>query len=291
MGTCILMPTNVTLDTQNALAGLRKWQLERDDSNTIYPHRVYRDKEGKIYSSVTHILNQTAPKEQKDALERWLSRPNSSAERDLAAQRGTYAHNHAEYILKTTAKLARQTANKRGVWTTGGDCLERAPSKITAWAMQKAIRNAPKVNFSASGYARGLRTFIETNVTAIHAVEFSIHYTPNAIHTGKNPIHGFAGTCDCMVDIQGEGPFIVDWKTSQNKRTEEMYESYKDQLGAYSLGLTRLTDIQPKGAVVVCARRSGEPDVKFLNDIQLKHHQQNYLERFSQYLGSLDLDD
>ena len=61
MGTCILMPTNVILDTQNALAGLRKWQLERDDSNTIYPHRVYRDNEGKIYSSVTHILNQTAP--------------------------------------------------------------------------------------------------------------------------------------------------------------------------------------------------------------------------------------
>ena len=111
----------------------------------------------------------------------------------------------------------------------------------------------------------------------------------SAIHNGKNPIHGFAGTCDCMVDIQGEGPFIVDWKTSQNKRTEEMYESYKDQLGAYSLGLTRLTDIQPKGAVVVCARRSGEPDVKFLNDIQLKHHQQNYLERFSQYLSNLSL--
>ena len=143
MGTCTLMPTNVGVDTQNALAGLHKWNLERDDSNTIYPHRVYRDNKDNVYISVTHILSQTAPQEQKDALERWLNRPNSYEERDMAAKRGTYAHAHAEYILKTTAKLARQTANSRGVWTTGGDCLERAPSKITAWAMQKAIRNAP----------------------------------------------------------------------------------------------------------------------------------------------------
>ena len=132
MGTCVLMPTNVVLDTQNALAGLHKWNLERDDSNTEYPHRVYRDNKDNVYISVTHILSQTAPQEQKDALERWLNRPNSYEERDMAAKRGTYAHAHAEYILKTTAKLARQTANSRGVWTTGGDCLERAPSKITA---------------------------------------------------------------------------------------------------------------------------------------------------------------
>ena len=106
MGTCILMPTNVGVDTQNALAGLGKWQLERDDSNTEYPHRIYRDNKSNIYISVTHILGQTAPQEQKDALERWLNRPNSYEERDMAAKRGTFAHAHAEYILKTTAKLA-----------------------------------------------------------------------------------------------------------------------------------------------------------------------------------------
>ena len=89
MGTCILMPTNVTLDTQNALAGLHKWNLERDDSNTEYPHRVYRDNKDNVYISVTHILGQTAPQEQKDALERWLNRPNSYEERDMAAKRGT----------------------------------------------------------------------------------------------------------------------------------------------------------------------------------------------------------
>ena len=48
MGTCILMPTNVTLDTQNALAGLRRWNLKRDDSNEAFHHRDYRDDKGNV---------------------------------------------------------------------------------------------------------------------------------------------------------------------------------------------------------------------------------------------------
>jgi len=43
-------------DSQNALAGLRRWTLERDDSG---PHRVYRDESGVSYASVTHILKET----------------------------------------------------------------------------------------------------------------------------------------------------------------------------------------------------------------------------------------
>jgi hypothetical protein len=113
-------------------------------------------------------------------------------------------------------------------------------------------------------------------------VEFSIHYTP------KYSTQGFAGTCDCMVDIQGEGPYIVDWKTSRNKRSEEMYAQFKDQCGAYALGLTSLTGIQPKGAAIVVARRSGEPEVKMLNEIDLMAAKERYLDRFRQYLVALN---
>ena len=144
-------------DSQNALAGLRRWTLERDDSG---PHRVYRDKRGNTYASVTHILKETSPQWQKDALDRWLERPTAPAERDLACQRGTLAHDHAEYVLKTAAKLARNSANKRGSWRTGDDGLERAPKGITTWALEKAIQGAPRVSWSASGYARGLRSWI-----------------------------------------------------------------------------------------------------------------------------------
>ena len=294
MGTCILMPTNVTLDAQNALAGLRKWKLVRDDSNEEFPHRVYRDNKGNVYSSVTHILNETAPKEQKDALERWSNRPNSALERDNACTRGHLAHSHAEYLLKTSAKLSRQVTNKKGIWSTTGDGLERCPPKITTWALQKSVNSAPKVAWSASGYARGLRGFILERISAIHAVEFSIHYTPKtAIHGKKSAIHGFAGTCDCLVDVyengHSTGPYILDWKTSQNKRTEQMYQQYYDQLGAYSLGLERLTGLQAKGGIIVCARRSGPPDVKVLDRLQLMASEDRFRTRFSEYLAMLDL--
>ena len=91
-----------------------------------------------------------------------------------------------------------------------------------------------------------------------------------------------------MVDIQGEGPYIVDWKTSRNKRSEEMYAQFKDQFGPNALGLTSLTGIQPKGAAIVVARRSGEPEVKVLNEIDLMAAKERYLDRFRQYMVALN---
>ena len=132
-----LNPSMRTMDRQNALSKLGKRSLERDDSQTIYPHRIYRDKEGSIYHSITHILSQTAPKEQKEALEKWLERPTSHQDRDVACERGTLMHNHAEYLLKTASKLARNSANRRNVWKTGQDGLERCPKAITKWALEK----------------------------------------------------------------------------------------------------------------------------------------------------------
>ena len=42
---------------QDALARLREWKLERDDSGDF---RVYRDTEGNVYHSVIDILQETA---------------------------------------------------------------------------------------------------------------------------------------------------------------------------------------------------------------------------------------
>ena len=286
------MPTNVGLDTQNALAGLGKWRLERDDSQADFPHRVYRNNEGEVFASVTHILGETAPQHQKDALERWQERPTSGVEREVAATRGTLAHNHAEYLLKTAAKLGRQSANKKGVYRTSADGLERMPSKICSWAIQKAISSAPRVSWSAAGYARGLRSWIEGNITNIHAVEFSIQYVPteNEAIAGLN---GWAGTCDCLADVCSlgsdisEGPILIDWKTSQNKRSDELYVSYYDQLGAYSLGLTQNTGLKARGGLVVCARRSGAPDVKYLDQQDLFLAETRFMQRFRDFRKQL----
>ena len=259
-------------DTQNALAGLRRWTLVRDDSG---PHRVYRDKRGNTYASVTHILKETSPQWQKDALDRWLERPSAPAERDIACQRGTLAHDHAEYVLKTAAKLARNSANKRGSWRTGDDGLERAPKGITSWAIEKAIQGAPRVSWSASGYARGLRAWLGENVTAIHAIEFSIH----------DP-RGWAGTADALLDVGGT-LCIADWKTSVNARSEEMLANYICQAGAYSLGLRHLTGIQAEAGAVVIARRSGAPEVRMLNKWELRGAEQEFLDRLARYYEEL----
>ena len=273
MGTYIYEPLMGTLDKQDALAGLRKWQLDRDDSQTLYPHRIYRDNKKNVYHSVTHILKETASQDSKDALERWLQRPNSYTERDIACERGKLAHSHAEFLLKHAAQLARKNANKRGIWRTGSDGLERCPSNVTKWALKKAAENAPKVGFSASGYARGLRRTILERVTAIHAVEFSVH----------NPEHGYAGTADALIDIDGTGPYICDWKTAKEARSEVMINQFCCQLGAYSLALERLTGIRPQYGAVIIARRSGAPQIKLLSTLELRGAEAWFLERNAQF--------
>jgi hypothetical protein len=259
-----------TLDKQNALASLRKWTLIQDNSG---PYRVYRDGNDNIYHSVTHILKETAEPHTKDALEKWLQRPDSPLERDIACERGRLAHANAEFILKLAAKFSRQNANKRGIWRTGDDGLERCPKKVTQWALQKAAESAPRVNWSASGYARGLRSFILERVTAIHAVEFSVYKEG----------FGFAGTADALLDIDGKGPFIVDWKTAKEARSDDMINQFCHQLGAYSLGLKSLTGIQAKYGAVVVARRSGKPQIKILSELEMRGSESIFLDRVDRY--------
>ena len=81
-------------NTQDTLAALRKWRLERDDTG---PFRVYRDAKGTVYASVTHILKETSD---QTGLERWAARlgpVEATSQRNVAANRGNLAHSQAEY--------------------------------------------------------------------------------------------------------------------------------------------------------------------------------------------------
>jgi len=263
--------------TQDALAGLRKWRLERDDESDP-GGRVYRDKAGTVYHSVTRILSATAPEHQQKALQRWLERPDSERDRAMAAERGTQAHNHAEFLLKTARKLAANAANKRSAWSVSpSDGLMRPPSAITAWALQRAIQGAPRPAWSASGFARGLRHWIEGNVTAIHAVEFSIYHPA-----------GFAGSADGLLDVGGTLS-VVDFKTTkasahQNSDSKEArLHSYRHQLGGYSLGLRHLTGINVPQGVIVTARRTGAPEITVLSEAELRLAEEAFLERVERY--------
>ena len=278
------------LDRTNALAALRRSALVRDDSG---PQRIYRDAAGTIYFSVTTILSATAD---KSALEGWAKRQDAiygagaaEQDRNTAATRGTQAHNQAEFLLKTTNKVARAVANKRGSLRLDPYGLPHIPTPVFKWAMGRTLPGVPPVSLSAKGYAKSLLGWITENVTQCHASEFSIHHPA-----------GFAGTADALLSIAPEhlnhhgahsslhgAPLLIDFKTSANRRSPEMLADYTLQLGAYSLGLEHLTDIQVPGALIVVARRVGPPDVTFIDRDQLVLAQDGYLARCRQFFESI----
>ena len=93
--------------------------------------------------------------------------------------------------------------------------------------------------------------------------------------------------CDALVDLDGTGPFIVDWKStgkSIHKSNESQLHNYRAQTGAYSLMLNHRTGIQAIGGAVVVARRSGSPTVELLNLDELKKQEDLFLERCADYL-------
>jgi len=260
------------------LSHLATWTLERDDVSD--PNgRIYRDTKGNIYHSVTRILKETS--DSKAALEAWVARlgvDKATQERDTAAERGTRTHNAAEYVLRTAKRMAEATAKKKGSGYTSKEGLVCTPAPLTAWALRQVMPSAPKVGLSAAGYRRSLLSWIETNVTCIHAIEFSVHH----------PI-GFAGTADFLGNVSGKGPLIVDWKTSFNRRSELLLTDYCDQLGAYSLGLHHLTGLRPQGGIVVVARRVGPPDIRELSALELRGAEARFLDRCTDYFDNLPL--
>ena len=266
-------------NTQDTLAGLRKWRLEQDNSG---PFRVYRDINGNIYHSVTHILKETSD---KTGLERWEARlgpTEATQQRNVAATRGNMAHSQAEYLLKTSMQLARSTANKRNSIRWDEQGLARIPAPITQWALKRVRPNVPRVGWSASGYARSLSDWIVANATEIFASEFSIHHPA-----------GFAGTADALLTLKGkQGLYVCDWKTSVKRKTDAASRlpsghSYIDQCGAYSLGLKYLTGLQAAGAVIVLARRCGTPDIHYMGADELERAENAYLERVERYFASI----
>jgi hypothetical protein len=307
----------MTSTTQDALAALRRSALVRDDSG---PSRVYRDKERNVYHSVTSILSATAD---KSGLDNWIAftdriyGPGAAIQdRNVAATRGTQAHNQAEFLLKLANKLARSAANKNGSLTWDDSGLARIPTPVFRWGLDKAAAKMPPVSWSASGYARSLTAWIVSNVTQAYAIEFAVslpygqldsltkEITPfNALERKQSPLPpgtvGFAGTADGLISVSPEtlerhgadpalagAPFIADWKTSASKRSPAMMADYCLQAGAYALGLEHLTGIRPAGAFIVVARRIGPPNVTFLSAHKLANAKVGYLERVRTFYES-----
>jgi len=267
---------------QDALAGLRRWRLEQDNSG---PFRVYRNNKGDVFHSVTHILKETGC---KAALERWEARlgpVEAATQRNIAATRGTQAHDQQEYFLKTSMQLARSAANRRNAIRFDDNGLARIPAPITKWAMEKAFPNLPSVGWSSSGYARGLSTWIKDNVQEIFASEFSIHHPA-----------GFAGTCDALLSakntelgLTGREVLVCDWKTTVKTKVLDESHNYVHQIAAYSLGLKHLTGLEPTGGLIVLARRCGAPQLHVMDKDALKRAEIAFMDRVLRYFEQLEV--
>ena len=264
-------------DKQDALASLYDWTLERDDSG---PFRVYKDEEGQEYHSVTHILKNTAPEEQKASLARWSARPGSDIERQIACDRGTVVHENCEYVLKTASRLVRHSANARNTWRVYGDGLARAPKSVVSWALKKAIKGAPEVPWAAREHARGLSGWLGSGaVTAIHASEFSVFHTD-----------GWAGTADALIDTE-YGLTICDFKTTgrDKDKPEKFMRDHQDQLAAYSLAMKQRSGIVVDAGAVVIAKGNGEVQLRMLSELEMRGAECRWLERHDKYKAMLEL--
>ena len=262
-----------TQDPQSLAASLGTFRLMRDDSG---PSRVYRDNQRFEYASVTSVLHSTADHSDMKA---WMAKAGKYGAdmRDVSAKRGTLAHNQGEYLLKTARKMAAHAANARGTWKQDASGLWRPPRPVTRWALRTASKNLPSVGFSARGYAQGLVEWIVQHVTAIYLIEFKVCCRVDSL--GR----GFAGTGDALLEIDNEGPYLMDWKTSQRSRAADIdkAKTHFPQLGAYGLGLEWMTDINISIGGVLQIKRAGPPI--FVPCDNVTQARKDFLDRFHIY--------
>jgi hypothetical protein len=265
-------------DTQSLVSRLDHFRLRRDDSG---PFRVYRDSHQRIYFSVTYVLGQT---QDRSKLIAWLASGGKFAvtKKEVAATRGTRTHNAGEYILKTARKLASNSANRRGLWKETASGLWRCPSHLTKWALEKAATSAPDPGFSARGYTESLTAWILEHVTAIYLIETSVCCWV------KSAQRGFAGTFDALLEIDGIGPQIVDWKTCEHKDPAKSAPTHFPQLGAYSIALQNMVGLEALGGSVVLVPRLGLTVATPLDIEQLKTARADFMARFLTFSQSLD---
>ena len=256
---------------QDALASLRSSSLERDDSGEF---RIYTDDEGNSYYSVTTILSNTEPEAKRRALEKWKSKPGSAEDLEIACNRGTITHENCEYILKVASKININICNAKNNWRVYDDGLARGPKAITKKCIQTARSRQNKVHWTARKYATVLADWIEENVAAIHASEFSIHH----------PI-GFAGQSDALIDYKKNGNLcILDFKTSGSSKPkpDAWLDNYRLQLSSYAWGLEQQTGIKPAMGLIVIARENGYQVVE-LNTLELAGGRILFEERLNQF--------
>lgn len=179
----------------------------------------------------------------KARLEQWLKRPDAQSISDAAKTRGTWTHASIE------------------AWIHAHSSGEAFPD--------------PR-HFAFGGYWRCIKPWLESHWTHATALERPIYHPSR-----------FAGSFDALgyadYGNEPEALTLFDWKTSKNRRDEELVEDYFCQLGAYAKGIRYVYGIRPERALLVIARPSGTPDIWELNGEELADATGRFEKRLSAY--------
>lgn len=259
-----------------------KSQLVQDNSGCF---RVYRDKYGRVLHSVTSILSATRDMSGIIAWRAWQGEQRADQILALASARGTNSHDRAEYLLKTAKKVAYHAAKKRNSLRYHETGLLEVPSAITRWALAEVYESMPAGKIYSNSFAEPLCRWIVANVTQIYSIEYRVRYIfegPSRF-VRDQAFDGFAGMSDGLLGINGSGPVIVDWKTSNSRPDVDKVREWHTQLGGYRLGLLRDVPVEPEGGIVVCARRLAPVEVVEIDRPQLQASSQDFLDRCDVY--------
>lgn len=140
---------------------------------------------------------------------------------------------------------------------------------------ENLLQNKPvERHLAFNGYINTLLPWISYNVVEAIAIEAPIWHPS-----------GFSGTFDCL-GYCADWPelTLLDWKSSKNRRSEDLVRDYKTQLAAYRLGILHTYDIPVDKAMLVIARPAGtRPDVWSVDKAELDDLQDEFLERLTRY--------
>lgn len=198
----------------------------------------------------TTILGKTSAG--KEALQRWLARPDAPALSAAARNRGTWLHSQTE-----------------------------------AW-IDSRLRGLPPPDtkhFAYGGYWRSMKPWLEAHYEHATAIEKPV--CSPSMYAGCFDFLGYLNYGNSPQSLT-----LADWKTAQRPRGDTssndpaqnpLIADYFDQLGAYSKAIDYVYGIQVERALLVIARPATAPDVWELNAEELAAATQRFEARLQQY--------
>lgn len=181
-------------------------------------------------------------------------------------------------VLGATADKASKA--RLEAWLQRPDAAKQTAlaCKRGSWVHQQIENHLSGIPISRhlafNGYLNTILPWVDSNIVEAVAIEKPIWHPA-----------GFSGTFDCL-GYCADWPelTLLDWKSSKNRRSEDLVHDYKTQLAAYRLGLLHTYDIPVDKAVLVIARPVGtRPDIWHVSKEELDDLQDQFLQRLQRY--------